>query len=222
MKTLKKYILSIIILSFLVSFNKPYTQSYLEENADYETYFRINIIDGFIDSSKFKINQLEKFDLSDLTIDMISNLEQLSEKEKAKYIQNSIEIKDSILLMEEFKYYFYSIQKNESTQKIITILEHYEDCCADLLYLIYDQNNNLISNLKVAGSGGDGGWIYNFYGEFLSDSIYHMTSVSQEILKSNKDSVISLVDSVVIDYKITESSKFTIIKEDKYQRTSVE
>jgi len=214
--------LNIIILSFLVSFSKPYNKSSIEVNADFETFNRINMVDRFIDSSKFKIYQLEKFDLSNMTTDIVNNLEQLSEKEKTKYIQNSIEIKDSILLLEEFKYYFYSIQRNDSTQKIITILEYYEDCCADLLYLIYNQNNTIISNNKVAGSGGDGGWIYNFYGEFLSDSIYHMTSVSQDISISYIDSDIYIVDSVIIDYKISESFKFTIINEDKYQRTFME
>ena len=80
---------------------------------------------------------------------------------------------------------------------VITLIEEYGYCCADLYLMTYDQDNKLIGKSKVASSVGDGSSGYEEYGKFISDSIYRLIRLEETTLRDDQDTIEYKIDSVV-------------------------
>uniref|UniRef100_UPI0040499ADF hypothetical protein n=1 Tax=Flavobacterium sp. TaxID=239 RepID=UPI0040499ADF len=172
----------------------------------------------FIDSLNFKYVNLTKFDLRGWYGERLrEELKPFTSKEKLlQYFQNNRMIGDDIY---PENYQYFSIQKNDKFEKIITIIEGDESCCHDLHYLIYDNENKLISDHIVAGTGGDGMWSYDQFGEFANDSTYILTRVDMEETElDNGDSEIE-IDSIIINYRFYKNKPFEKLTELKFKKT---
>ena len=181
------------------------------DNKDFQTYNS-----DFIDKSNFKFGSLDKFDLHDWYYGARQkNLKTLSKDDVTKYFQSS-ELKADIENKEN-NFYFFSIQLDTPEKTIITIIEEYDLCCADLVYLTYDNNKKIIGKSVVAGTGGDGEWYYNEYGKFTSDSTYQMTRVDVEQINRKTDKDIYQIDSLIIKYSVDMNFNFTKTDEKSYR-----
>lgn len=168
----------------------------------------------FIDSTNFKFQNLKKFNLSNWYSGKIEKeLKQLKREKLFEYFQSE-RIKEENIYPTNFRYF--SIQKNTLNEKIITIVESDESCCSELHYLIYNEKNELISDNIVAGTGGDGMWNYDKYGEFLNDSTYILTTINYEELELQNEKTEIKIDSVIIDYRFYRNKPFEKIKERKF------
>jgi hypothetical protein len=73
--------------------------------------------------------------------------------------------------------FFYSRQNSPRNLTEFTVLTQREGVyCDRIFYYIYDKNGKLISNFRVAGNCGDGGYYETESGEFINDSTYVLTS----------------------------------------------
>lgn len=171
----------------------------------------------FIDSTNFKYFDLKEFDLRGWDYGKITNeLKSFYSKEKLiEYFQNDRFNSENIYPV---NYHFFSIQKNEANEKIITLLEGDESCCNDLHYLIYNSENELISDNIVAGTGGDGMWSYNQYGKFINDSTYVLTRVDLEEVELENGGSELQIDSVITNYRFYKSKPFNKLSEHKFKK----
>jgi hypothetical protein len=174
---------------------------------------------GFVDLTKFSVGKLSSFSLMDWDYGSRQNeLVKMNDEEIKKYFQDS-ELKNS-LGNNDNNYYFFSIQET-SPSLIITLIEEYETCCADLLLMRYDSKNRLISKEKVAGTGGDGGLGYNEFGSFTTDSIYQLTRIDRETVRDEQDTMEYRIDSVIIQFQVNEDFSFSKLDEKLFQRTQL-
>jgi len=185
----------------------PLTPDVIEEN------------EIFIDSTNFKYAKLDSFDLREFDWgERDRKFKFLTKNDFVKYFQDTELELDYVY---EQNYHFFSLQKNEEAEKIITLIEENETCCAELHLMVYDKNNKLLSNNVVAGTGGDGGWYYDSYGYFANDSTYIKTKVDKEMIFENDNDSKHDVDSTYTEYKFIKNSTFKILTERTYKSTEI-
>ncbi|RDC61962.1 hypothetical protein [Adhaeribacter pallidiroseus] len=171
----------------------------------------------FIDSQRFKVEKQTYFSLKEWNWeDRESKLTELNKEEVNKYFQAPL---DSEKTYNTF--YFFSIQENTPTRKSITILESDESCCNTLHLLTYDRNDKLVGKSIVAGSGGDGGWGYDAYGKFDSDSTYYFTHVELETIRDDSIGWEAEVDSLVVRFTVDRNLNFKQLSEKKFEYNKV-
>ncbi len=193
--------------------------SQVEQNQDLSTIeFKSDAISPgspFIDSSKFKFFNLQKFDIRDSSNEKtVLELPSPTKEKLFQYFQ-SARITEGNIYPSNYRYF--SIQKNSNTEKIITIIEGDEICCSDLHLLIYNSKNKLISNNVVAGAGGDGMWWYESYGEFTNDSTYILTRIDMEEVELENGGPETHLDSVITTYRFYENKPFKKLTEQKFK-----
>jgi hypothetical protein len=170
----------------------------------------------FIDSTNFKFQKLKEFNLQNWYSGKIEKeLKPLNKRKLFQYFQNE-RIKGKNIYPTNFRYF--SIQKNTIKEKIITIIESDESCCSELHYLIYNEKNELISDNVIAGTGGDGMWNYDKYGEFVNDSTYVLTKVDFEELELGNEKTEIKIDSVITNYRFNKNKPFEKIRERKFNK----
>ena len=170
----------------------------------------------FIDPNNFKYSNLSKFDLRGWYYGkIVDSLKSFSSKEKlVEYFQNERLKGENIYPV---NYQYFSIQKNDKSEKIITIIEGDESCCHDLHYLIYNSENKLLSDNIVAGIGGDGMWGYDQYGEFVNDSTYILTRIDMEEIELKNGGTETQIDSVITKYRFYKNKPFEKLTEQKFK-----
>jgi hypothetical protein len=170
----------------------------------------------FIDPENFYYTNLRSFDLRNWYYGkFMEKLKSLTKEKIVTYFQD-IRIDTSNVYVDNWKYF--SVQKISKTESIITILKHDESCCAELHYLIYDENHNLISDNVVAGTGGDGGWAYDAYGKFVNDSTYVLTRVDSEDDDLLDEKSLMYIDSVITKYRFHKYESFEKLSEQKFEK----
>ncbi|GAA3658036.1 hypothetical protein [Flavivirga jejuensis] len=171
----------------------------------------------FIDPSNFKYANLNKFDLRGWYYGkIIDSLKAFSSKEKlVEYFQDKRLKGENIYPV---NYQYFSIQKNDKSEKIITIIEGDESCCHDLHYLIYNSENKLLSDNIVAGTGGDGMWGYDQYGKFVNDSTYILTRIDMEEIELENGGIETQIDSVITNYRFYKNKPFEKLTEQKFKK----
>lgn len=177
-----------------------------------------NISDSlFIDPNNFKYSNLNAFDLRGwYNGNIVDSLKSFSSKEKLiEYFQDERLKGENIY---PANYHYFSIQKNNKSEKIITIIEGDESCCQDLHYLIYNAENKLISDNVVAGTGGDGMWGYNQYGKFVNDSTYILTRIDMEEVEIVNGGTETQIDSVITNYRFYKNKPFEKLTEQKFKK----
>ncbi len=167
-----------------------------------------------IDSTNYKYFNLKEFDLREWYYNRRVEELKSPNKGKLKTLFQNKRINGEFIYPSNFRYF--SIQKNTSTEKILTILETNESCCSDLHYLVYNKKNELLSDNIVAGTGGDGFWGYDQYGKFVNDSTYVLTRVDIEEIGHDEDKIEMLIDSVITTFKYKKDKTFKIIDEQKF------
>jgi hypothetical protein len=171
---------------------------------------------NFINPSDFKFQSLNKFDLKDwYYVHRQEKLKKLTKAEITKYFQDTELTGDPA--GNEDNWYYFSIHRSTQEIKQITIIEEYDQCCADLLLMTFDQYNKLISKNVVAGTGGDGEWSYNEYGEFDTDSTYILTRVEKVQIGEYPSDEIYQVDSSITKFSIIENLSFNTIDKKTFQ-----
>lgn len=172
---------------------------------------------NFIDGEKFKVERQSFFSLKEWNWeDREAKLTELNKDERNKYFQAPL---DSERTYNTF--YFFSIQENTPTKKSITIIESDESCCSTLHLLTYDGSNKLVGKSIVAGSGGDGGWGYDAYGRFDSDSTYYFTHVELETIRDDSVGWEAEVDSLVVRFSVDRNHNFKQLSEKKFRYNKV-
>jgi len=152
----------------------------------------------FINNQKFKVEKQSYFSLKDWDLEnRESRLTKLNKEEVKKYFQAPL---DSASTYNTF--YYFSIQEYTPKRKSITIIESDESCCSTLYLLTFNENNKLVGKSTVAGSGGDGGWGYDAYGKFDSDSTFYFTHVESETIKDDSVGWEAKVDSLVVRFSV--------------------
>lgn len=171
----------------------------------------------FIDPNNFKYLNLNEFDLRGWYYGkIVDSLKSFSSKEKlVQYFQDERLKETNIYPM---NYQYFSIQKNDKSEKIITIIEGDESCCRDLHYLIYNCENKLLSDNIVAGTGGDGMWGYDQYGEFINDSTYVLTRIDMEEIELENGRTKTEIDSVITNYRFYKNEPFEKLTEQKFKK----
>jgi len=170
----------------------------------------------FIDPEKFKVSRQDSFSLEDWYYGARQDsLVILTKQEIEKYFQDSV-LKNDLDKDRGF-YYYFSVQENQKAKVVITIIEEYDYCCADLYLMTYDQNNKLIGKSKVASSVGDGGSGYEKYGKFISDSIYRLIRLEETTLRDDQDTMEYKIDSVVTRFSVDKNLNFIKLDEEKFQ-----
>tara|TARA_R110002050_G_scaffold263772_2_gene404430 strand:- start:72 stop:758 length:687 start_codon:yes stop_codon:yes gene_type:complete len=171
----------------------------------------------FIEPSNFKYSELTEFDLREWYYGkIVDSLMSFSSKiELIKYFQND-RINGEYIYPVNYQYF--SIQKNEKTEKIITIIEGDESCCHDLHYLIFNSENELISDNIVAGTGGDGMWGYDQYGRFINDSTYVLTRIDMEEIELDSGGTETHIDSVISHFRFYSDKPFEKLNEQKFKK----
>lgn len=174
---------------------------------------------SFVDKSQFKVAKQSSFSLVNWYYGARQKkLVVMTADEVKKYFQDS-NLKNN-LDNNYGNYYFFSVQKTFPTI-VVTLIEEYDVCCADLLLMRYDSSNRLISKEKVAGTGGDGGWGYNEYGKFVSDSIYQLIRVDQETAMDEQDTIRLRIDSVVTQFQMSKDYRFAQKDKQAFERIQV-
>lgn len=172
---------------------------------------------NFINSEKFKVEQQSLFSLKEWNWeDREAKLTKLNKDEISKYFQTPL---DSERTYNTF--YFFSIQENTPIKKSITLIESDESCCSTLYLLTYDGSNKLVGKSIVAGSGGDGGWGYDAYGKFDSDSTYYFTHVELETIRDDSVGWEAEVDSLVVKFSVDRNYNFKQLSEKKFEYNKV-
>ena len=170
----------------------------------------------FIDSINFKFFNLKEFDLRDWYVGKMDKELKSPTKEKlVNYIQNERLTLENVY-PNSWKYF--SVQKNEELEKIITIIEGNESCCSDLHYLVYNEQNELLSDNIIARTGGDGMWSYDQYGKFENDSTYVLTRIDVEEIELENDGTEIHIDSVITNYRFYKNKKFEKLTERKFNK----
>ncbi|WP_196888266.1 hypothetical protein [Aureivirga sp. CE67] len=172
----------------------------------------------FIDPNDFKYSNLNEFDLRGWYHGkFVDSLKSFSSKEKLiAYFQNE-RLKGENIYPANYQYF--SIQKNDKSEKIITIIEGDESCCQDLHYLIYNSENKLLSDNIVAGTGGDGMWSYDQYGKFVNNSTYILTRIDMEEIELENGGTEIQIDSVITNYRFYKNKPFKKLTEKKFKKT---
>ena len=177
-------------------------------------------LNDFIDPEKFNMTKQDSFSLEEWYYEARQDgLVELTNEEIKKYFQDS-DLKNDL---NEYRgsYYYFSVQENSKDRVIITIIEEYDYCCADLYLMTYNQESRLVGKSKVAGTGGDGGWGYDEYGHFISDSVFQLSRVEETTLRDEQDIMEYRIDSVVVWFKVDKQLSFKKLKEEKFQRNKV-
>ena len=170
----------------------------------------------FIDPNDFKYLNLKEFDLRNWYVGKIDEELKSPTKEKlVNYIQNERLTLENVY-PNSWKYF--SIQKNEELEKIITIIEGDESCCSDLHYLVYNEQNELLSDNIIAGTGGDGMWAYDQYGKFVNDSTYILTRIDMEEIELANGGTETQIDSVITNYRFYKNKPFEKLTEQKFKK----
>jgi hypothetical protein len=170
----------------------------------------------FIDPNDFKYSNLKEFDLRNWYIGKMDEELKSPTKEKlVNYIQNERLTLENVY-PNSWKYF--SIQKNEELEKIITIIEGDESCCSDLHYLVYNEQNELLSDNIIAGTGGDGMWAYDQYGKFINDSTYILTRIDMEEIELANGGTETQIDSVITNYRFYKNKPFKKLTEQKFKK----
>ncbi|WP_431110431.1 hypothetical protein [Winogradskyella poriferorum] len=170
----------------------------------------------FIDPNDFKYSNLKEFDLRNWYIGKMDEELKSPTKEKlVNYIQNERLTLENVY-PNSWKYF--SIQKNEELEKIITIIEGDESCCSDLHYLVYNEQNELLSDNIIAGTGGDGMWAYDQYGKFINDSTYILTRIDMEEIELANGGTKTQIDSVITNYRFYKNKPFKKLTEQKFKK----
>jgi hypothetical protein len=172
----------------------------------------------FIDSTNFNFFNLKEFDLRDWYIGKMDEELKSPTKEKLlEYFQDD-RINGENIYLANFKYF--SIQKNEPTEKIITIIERDESCCSDLHYLVFNEKNELLSDNIIAGTGGDGMWSYDQYGKFLNDSTYILTRIDIEEIEVNESGTETEIhiDSIITNFRFHKRKTFIKLSEREFKK----
>lgn len=171
---------------------------------------------AFIDSTNFKFFNLKEFNLRNWYVGkMDEKLKSPTKENLVNYIQNERLTKENVY-PNSWKYF--SIQRNDTTEKIITIIEGDESCCSDLHYLVYNKRNELLSDNIVAGTGGDGMWSYDQYGKFLNDSTYILTRIDTEEIELENNETEIHIDSVITNYRFEKNKTFEKLTEQKFKK----
>ncbi len=178
-------------------------------------YKEINLTD----STLFTYFNLDSFDLRASNYGSFAeSLNSFRTKDELyNYFQNKRVYEDYIY---PINIWYFSIQKTNSDETILTILEGDEHCCNELHYLVYDSNNKLLSDNILAGTGGDGMWAYDKYGIFINDSTYKMTMVefSEEDL-SDSEEIITEIDSTITFYRYNKSDSLKVMSSEHFKKT---
>lgn len=153
---------------------------------------------NFIDSTDFKYFGLKEFDIQDWYDGKIE-LKSLTKKDTEKYYQYRLRPNTS----DTTNYLFYSIQKNMSSQKIITIIDGATGRQPNLRMLIYNERDSLIGFSPVAGIADGSGW--NFKTKVTTRKENDSTFVSTRI-----DQYISEFDTIGKVHKDSTITKFRI------------
>ena len=170
----------------------------------------------FIDPNDFKYSNLKEFDLRNWYVGKMDEELNSPTKEKlVNYIQNERLTLENVY-PNSWKYF--SIQKNEELEKIITIIEGDESCCSDLHYLVYNEHNELLSDNIIAGTGGDGMWAYDQYGKFVNDSTYILTRIDMEEIELENGGTETQIDSVITNYRFYKNKPFEKLTEQKFKK----
>ncbi len=170
----------------------------------------------FIDPNDFKYSNLSEFDLRNWYVEKMDKELKSPTKEKlVNYIQNERLTLENVY-PNSWKYF--SIQKNEKLEKIITIIEGDESCCSDLHYLVYNEQNELLSDNIIAGTGGDGMWAYDQYGKFVNDSTYILTRIDMEEIELANGGTETQIDSVITNYRFYKNKPFEKLTEQKFKK----
>lgn len=170
----------------------------------------------FIDTNDFKYSNLKEFDLRNWYVGKMDEKLKSPTKEKlVNYIQNE-RLNLENVYPNSWKYF--SIQKNEELEKIITIIEGDESCCSDLHYLVYNEQNELLSDNIIAGTGGDGMWAYDQYGKFVNDSTYILTRIDMEEIELANGGTETQIDSVITNYRFYKNKPFEKLTEQKFKK----
>jgi len=172
----------------------------------------------FIAQNDFKYLDLNEFDLRDWYYGkIVDGLKSFSSKEKlVEYFQDDRLKGENIYPV---NYQYFSVQKNDESEKIITIIEGDESCCHDLHYLIYNSENKLLSDNVVAGTGGDGMWGYDQYGKFVNDSTYVLIRIDMEEIELENGGTETKIDSVITNYRFYKNKPFEKLTEQRFKKT---
>lgn len=138
---------------------------------------------------KFSYIDLKSYDIRDWHYEERHSLLTQLTKDEIRFLYP--EISKEELSFVENNYHFFSW--NSSTE--FTILIDDEVCCGLLHLIQLDTLGNKLSDEVVAGVGGDGGWNYYQFGEFINDTTYHYTIVNYETINDNDEFVEYKVDS---------------------------
>lgn len=77
------------------------------------------------------------------------------------------------------KVYLYSWQSRDSTKNEFTVVKDEGELGLDIIYIIMDKDDNLISTTELAGRGREGGYIFEIRSEFIAtDSILQIRSTT--------------------------------------------
>ncbi|WP_141106544.1 hypothetical protein [Hymenobacter gelipurpurascens] len=166
--------------------------------------------DGFLNPAQFKAARLDTF-----RIGQTDKLVQLTAAEERKYLQQSMA--HSIYK----PYHFYSIQENTALRKVITLLSYDGEYKSDLLRLVYDRQNKLISKQIVAADASDGDVGDEAYGWFDAPTLFCFVEVQKQPVRETQDAIEYAVDSVVSRYQVSHE-QFKQIQQRKFQRRAVE
>jgi hypothetical protein len=122
--------------------------------------------DRFLTPEKFKVAKLDTF-----RIGQVDKLVQLTPAEERQYLQQPI-------VHSIYKpYHFYSLQENTAARKEITVLFDDGEYKLDLLRLVYNKQNKLVSKQVVAFAASDGDVSDDAYGWFETPALFHLVEV---------------------------------------------
>ncbi|WP_133242815.1 hypothetical protein [Pontibacter virosus] len=108
--------------------------------------------------------------------------------------------------------YYYSWQtRNPELIEFVVLTQDESSYCDLLQYCIYDKNGKAIDNFILAASCGDGGWVYQSSGKFITEDTYEEVSVEteSEIVASGNIKEIIEGDSIVTRFIIGKDGKVT-------------
>lgn len=120
--------------------------------------------------------------------------------------------------------YFYSWQnRSKEFIELVVLTQDVSSYCDILHYIIFEKNGKEVDNFIVGAQCGDGGWVYNSSGKFISPDTYQLISIEteSEVLATDTNKEIVAGDSVITHFTIgnngnvmkKEVSKFPIRKE---------
>jgi hypothetical protein len=168
------------------------------------------VADNFLHPSQFNMPRLDTF-----RIGQTDKLVQLTSGEERQYLQQPTE--HSIYK----PFYFYSIQENTPARKAITLLSYDGEYKHDLLRLVYNAQNQLVSKQLVAFAASDGEVRDEAYGWFESPTRFRFVEVQKQPIRETQDTIEYAVDSAVTSYQVG-NEQFRRLQQHKFQRHTVE